>query len=161
MLDPSLIEDIDNSLLEKNAQVTIEWPLNRETYDVRGRKSLGKLQTQKATLNWWEPLVFTRSDNPLPPLRVSVQPWARRGNMAEVALTSTGPLPTGTFRIVHLDFKTPSGVSYDLYARNVTAKEASTVERIPFAVNDPKGKWTVSAHDLITGQVAEASFNLA
>jgi hypothetical protein len=161
VLDPKLIEDIDNSLLEKDAEITIEWPENRETYDVRDRKSLGKLQKQKATLHWWEPLVFTRSDNPLPALQVAVGPGAKRGEMAEVKLTSSGPMPGGTFRIVHLEFTTPAGKPYDLYARNVRVQEASAVERIPLAVNDPKGKWKVSAHDLISGQVAETSFNLA
>jgi hypothetical protein len=161
VLDPKLIEDIDNSLLEKTAEITIDWPENRETYDVRRRKSLGKLQTQKALLHWWEPLVFTRSDNPLPGLRVSVAPGVRRGQMVEIDLTNAGPLPAETLRIVHLEFKTPAGKPYDLYARNVTAKNATTIERIPFAVNDPKGKWKLSAHDLISGQVVETAFTLA
>jgi hypothetical protein len=62
---------------------------------------------------------------------------------------------------VHLEFKTPAGKSYDLYARNVTSKNATTIERIPFAVIDPKGKWKLSAHDLISGQVVETAFTLA
>jgi hypothetical protein len=34
------------------------------------------------------------------------------------------------------------------------------VERVPFAVNDPKGSWKVIAHDLATGQVVEFPFGL-
>lgn len=161
VLDPNLVEDIDNSLLEKDAEITIEWPENRETYDVRGQKTLGKLQTQKTTLHWWEPLVFTRSDNPLPAPKIAVAPSAKRGEMVEITLSSAGSLPDGTFRVVRLEFTTPSGKPYDLYARNAMFGSPSHVERIPFAVNDPAGNWKVTAHDLISGQTAEGSFRLA
>jgi hypothetical protein len=153
--------EVDNSMLEKTAEVTLDWAENRETYDIRGRKSLGKLQTQKATLNWWGPLAYTRSQLALAPLRVEVARGARRGHMADITLTNAGPLPGGTNRIVHLEFRTPAGEPYDLYTRNVTAKSARTVEGIPFALNDPKGKWKLSAHDLISGEVVETPFDLA
>jgi hypothetical protein len=35
------------------------------------------------------------------------------------------------------------------------------LEGIPFAVNDPKGNWRLIAHDLMTGQVIESTFELA
>ena len=159
LLDPALGR-IDNSLLEKEEEVTIEWTEDRQTYDVRGRKDMGKVRTQKAVLNPWEPLVYTRSRQPLSALRVAVAPHARAGEMVEAILTDEGPTAEGSFRVVHLEFKTPAGELYELYARNVLARTTPCVERVPFAVNDIKGKWTVIAHDLTTGQVVESSFEL-
>jgi hypothetical protein len=159
-IDPNLSEDIDNSLLEKEEEVTIEWTASGQTYDVRGRKDLGQTSTVKTKLDPWSALVFTRSQQPLPALRVEVR-GARAGEIAETVLTGDGALPDGTFRVVHLEFRTPAGESYDLYARNVLLQSSPYVERVPFAVNDPKGSWKVIAHDLATGQVVEVPFDLA
>jgi hypothetical protein len=159
-IDPNLSEDIDNSLLEKEEDVTIEWTSPAQTYDVRGRKDLGQTSTVKTKLDPWSALVYTRAPQPLAALRVEVR-GARAGEMAETVLTGEGPLPDGTFRVVRLEFRTPAGDSYDLYARNVMLHSSPYVERIPFAVNDPKGNWRVVAHDLGTGQVVEAPFELA
>lgn len=155
------VEDvIDNSLLEKEEEVTIEWLEENQTYDVRGRKDMGKVRSLKATLNPWGPLVYTRSSQPLSSLRIQVSPGARSGDIVETILEDDGSAPAGSFRVVHLEFTTPSGEHYDLYARNVLVKTTPSVERVPFAVNDPKGSWKVIAHDLMTGQVVESSFEL-
>jgi hypothetical protein len=78
----------------------------------------------------------------------------------ETILEDDGSAPTGSFRVVNLEFTTPSGDRYDPYARNVLVKTTPYVEHVPFAVNDPKGNWKVIAHDLMTGQVVESSFEL-
>jgi hypothetical protein len=160
VIDPALIGNIDNSLLEKAEDVTIEWTSESQTYDVRGRKDLGQLQTQKAVLSPWEPLVFTRSAQPLSPLQVKTSN-GRPGEMLQVVLTDEGSLPDGAFRLVHLDFKTPTGELYEPYSRNVLVRTTPHVELVPLAVNDPKGSWKITAHDLMTAQVAESSFVLA
>jgi len=159
-IDPNLSVNIDNSLLEKEEEVTIEWTASGQTYDVRGRNDLGQTSTVKAKLDPWSALVFTRSQQALPALKAEVR-GARAGGMAEVVLTGEGALPDGTFRIVHLEFRTPTGESSELYARNVMLHSSPYVERIPFAVNDPKGSWKLTAHDLATGQVVEVPFELA
>jgi hypothetical protein len=164
IVNSALIDDvqdaIDNSLLEKEEEITIEWAEESQTYDVRGRKDLGKVHTLKATLNPWEPLVYTRSPQPLSALRVAVSPDARTGEMVEVVLTDDGSTAAGSFRVVHLKFKTPSGEFYDLYSRNALVRTTPHFERVPFAVNDRKGNWKVIGHDLMTGQLIESSFEL-
>ncbi len=153
--------NIDNSLLEKEAAVTIEWPAEIQTYDVRGRKDLGKIRTLKTTLDPWSPLVFTRSPQPISALRTEVASGARAGEMVELRLTDESPVPEGTVRTVHLEFKTPAGDVYELYSRNVLIHAMPHVERFPFAVSDPKGQWRVTSHDLMTGQVIDTPFDLA
>src|SRR6185437_7378226 len=104
---------------------------------------------------------FTRASQPLPALKVSVASGARAGKMVEVVLADDGSFPEGAFRVVHLEFRTPSGELYDLYARNVLARTMPCSEQVPFAANDPKGNWKLTAHDLISGQVVESSFELS
>ncbi|MES2222681.1 MAG: hypothetical protein V4587_17150, partial [Acidobacteriota bacterium] len=157
----AIVGNIDNSLLEKEAEVTLEWPAEVQTYDVRGRKDLGKIRTLKTTLDPWGPLVFTRSPQPISALRTQVAPGARAGEMVEVRLTDESPVPEGTVRTVHYEFKTPTGEVYELYSRNVLIHATPHVERFPFAVSDPKGPWHVTTHDLMTGQVVETPFDLA
>ena len=81
--------------------------------------------------------------------------------MVEVILTDESPLPEGTVRTVHFEFRTPAGQVYELYSRNVLVHATPYVERIPFAVNDPKGHWHVTAHELMTGQIVDTPFDLA
>lgn len=158
-IDPNLAGDIDNSLMEKAETVTVEWRNEAQTYDVRDRKSLGNVKRLQATLQPGEPLVYTRASQTIGGLKVTVAN-ARAGEVAELRMTNDGSMPDGSYRVVHLDFKTPSGDVYELYARNAMTREASCVERVPFAVNDPKGTWTVRAHDLMTGLVVETPFQL-
>jgi hypothetical protein len=160
VIDPNLIGNIDNSLLEKEEEVTIQWTASGQTYNVRGRKDLGQTDTVKTTLDPWSALVFTRSHQALPALRVEIR-GARAGEMVETVLRGEGPLPDGMFRVVHLEFRTPAGDPYELYARNVLLQSSPYIERVPFAVNDPKGNWKAIAHDLATGQVLEVPFELA
>ncbi|MGH9615300.1 MAG: beta-galactosidase trimerization domain-containing protein [Acidobacteriaceae bacterium] len=161
VIDPAIMANIDNSLLEKEAEITLEWPEERQAYDVRGRKDLGKIRTLKATLDPWSALVFTRSSQPISALRADVAPNSRAGEMVEITLTDESPVPEGTVRTVHFEFKTPGGDVYDLYSRNVLVRATPYVERVPFAVNDPKGRWHVTAHDLMTGHVVDTTFDLA
>jgi hypothetical protein len=161
VIDPAIIADIDNSLLETEAEITLEWPDESQTYDVRGRKDLGKIRTQKATLDPWSSLVFTRSRIAISALHADVASGARAGEMVEITLTDESPVPEGTVRTVHFEFKTPAGEVYELYSRNVLVTATPYVERVPFAVNDLKGRWHVISHDLMTGQVVDTPFDLA
>ncbi len=161
VIDPAIVADIDNSLLEEEAEITVEWPVETQTYDVRGRKDLGKIRTLKTTLDPWSALVFTRSTQPISALRAEVASNPRAGEMVEITLTDESPVPEGTVRTVHFEFKTPAGEVYELYSRNVLVQATPYVERVPFAVNDPKGHWHVIAHDLMTGQLVDTPFDLA
>jgi uncharacterized circularly permuted ATP-grasp superfamily protein len=94
-------------------------------------------------------------------LKATVASGAKAGDMLEITLEDASPLPEGTFRVVHLEFRTPSGKQYELYDRNALVKTTPHMERVPFAVNDPKGNWKMTAYDLMTGQIIETSFDLA
>jgi hypothetical protein len=161
MTAPGWAGTLDNSFLEREAEVTVEWKSSRHCYDVRSRRDLGAVAACKATLNPWEPLIFTRSPQPVPKLHVEITPQARAGAALEVTLTNETGYPGETFRVVRLEFETPSGERYELYARNVLLKSTPHTERIPLACNDPKGRWRAHIHDVTTGQSQELSFGVA
>ena len=112
------------------------------------------------TLDPWSPLVLTRAPEPVPKLRVESPAEAQPGRSLVVTLRNESALPEGAFRIVRLEFVTSEGKPYDLYARNVRVE--STPHREPFhlAYSDPKGRWKINCHDLMTGQVAQTEFML-
>ena len=151
---------IDNSLLEKEAQVTIAWPGALPTYDVRGKRDLGETAKVQTTLDPWSPLILTRAPQPIPELRVETPSDVQPFTPLAITLRNEAPLPEGAFRIVRLEFVTPEGRPYELYARNVRIESTPHLERLNLAYNDPRGLWKVNAHDLMTGRAAQAAFTL-
>lgn len=151
---------IDNSLFEKEVQVTIAWPAAMPTYDIRGRRDLGTTAKIQMTLDPWSPLVLTRAPKPIPQLRVESTAEAQPRNPLILTLRNESPLPEGTFRIVRLELLTPDGKPCETYARNVRVESTPHLERFDLAYNDPKGRWKVNSHDLVTGQVAQTEFTL-
>ena len=152
--------EIDNSLLETPAPVTISWPASLPTYDIRGKRDFGEVSQAQMVLDPWSPLVLTRALKPLPPLSVEVPEQVRAGRPLTIELRAENPLPPGTFRIVRLELITPDGRPYDLYARNVRIEVTPHEERFALAYNDPKGQWQINAHDLVTGRSVKATFTL-
>jgi len=153
-------EDCDNTFLETPAEASVEWPSALPTYDVRRRADLGTIQTYKTTLDPWWPLIFTRSSQPLPKLRLELPDAVPAGKHLEVKLLNEGSLPEGTRRVVRLELEGPDGRTYELYSRNSLFNTESHVEVFPLAYNDAKGRWRVRGHDLATGQTMEGAFSL-
>jgi len=151
---------IDNSLLEKEIQATVAWSASAATYDIRGRRDLGKVAEIQVTLDPWSPLVLTRAPQPLPELRVESPAEAQPGESLTIVLRNEPPLPDGTFRIVRLELVAPDGETSDLYARSVRVDSTTHLERFHLSYSDPKGRWRISCHDLMTGRVEQKEFTL-
>ncbi len=130
------------------------------TYDVRSKKYLGSIDVCKATLNPFEPLVYTRAPHPLPILHLDVTSNCKSGSVVDLTLTSGESQPEGTVRVVRFEFIKPDGGTYELYAKNVMVQAFPYNTQIPIAFNDPAGSWSVRAHDLMSGQMLQASFTV-
>lgn len=147
----------DNSALEQPAEVTIHWDGAAATYDVRERKELGTVDSCKATLSPWEPLVFTRAPRALPKLNLVVPSSCVAGSATELVITGETATEEGTARVVRVELEKPSGAPYELYAQNAMVSALPHTVRVPLALNDPRGRWTVKAHDVMSGQTMEGS----
>jgi hypothetical protein len=152
--------EIDNSLLEKEAAVTISWSAAMPTYDVRAKRDLGETAKVETTLDPWSPLLLTRSPRPVPELRLGIAEQVRAGDLLRVTLRDEASLSAGTFRVVRLELVAPGGRRYEWYARNVRVEATPHVELFSLARNDPEGAWQVDAYDVMTGRVAQATFQV-
>ena len=130
------------------------------TYDIRGRRDLGTIAKIQMTLDPWSPLVLTRAPQPIPDLRVEAPAEAQPGRTLVVTLRNESPLPERTFRMVRLELVMPDGKPCELYGRNVQVASTVHLERFHLAYNDPKGRWQINSHDLITGRVEQTEFTL-
>lgn len=149
---------IDNSLLEKQARIRLDWGEERQTYDVRKHKDVGSIKSLEATLDPWSPLVFTRSAQPLPDFRIDIPNEVKAGATLNVTVHDVAPLPEGTVRVVRIEIEDPSGKIYDLYSRNLLIHSTPFRESIPLAFNDATGRWKVRAIDVATGKAVETPF---
>jgi hypothetical protein len=54
----------------------------------------------------------------------------------------------------------PDGSPLPVYARNVLMNNGSSTFILPAALNDPSGRYTVRATDVVTGATVETKINL-
>jgi hypothetical protein len=55
----------------------------------------------------------------------------------------------------------PDGKPVEPLAQNVVAQNGRTRTRIPLALNDPPGNYTVKVRDVATGVTGQADFSLS
>ena len=122
---------IDNTLLEEPAQVTISWPDSMPTYDIRGRQDLGQTAQHQAILQPWSPLTFTRASKAVPRYRIETPEQVQAWRSTDYHADDESSLPEGAFRVVRLEFLTPAGHPYELYSQNVLASPHLITRRPP------------------------------
>lgn len=75
-----------------------------------------------------------------------------------LALTTEGGKPG--LHVFHIEVRDPQGNIKPCYSMNLTAHEGKAETKIPFALNDMAGQWTVTARDAATGCRAETVVTL-
>lgn len=141
------------------AKATLCLPPAASIWDVRAGKNVerGKIQVEI-------PPGDTKLYALLPyrPRRLSVQAAGepvRAGSSAEyrVAVETDGP---GGMHVFVVEVAGPDGKPRAHYAQKLLAPTGSAVGRIPMALNDTPGAWTVRATDVATKQSAESRFTV-
>jgi hypothetical protein len=138
-----------NKRFETPISVSVTLPAEQHLYDVRLRKALGSRKSIELTVTPYEPVILAMASSPFPRLQVVAPPTAMRGGDIEVGFSAHGT-PAAT-HVVHVDVINPAGHSVRAYSANVLASGGTAVHRIPLAVNDPAGEWTIRVHDLLSG----------
>ena len=62
--------------------------------------------------------------------------------------------------VLHVELRDPDGRTVAHYVKNVLARAGRIALRIPLAVNETAGTWTVQACDVLTGATAERPFQV-
>jgi hypothetical protein len=82
--------------------------------------------------------------------------YAQTGEHVSFSLKSTMPGTT----LVRCHVYGPDGTGLPIYSHNVLAENGRGTFSLPFALNDPTGKYVLQATDVVTGARVERSIEL-
>lgn len=140
-------------------QVRARFADDRETYDVRAGRYLGRRREVPLPLHAREAALFARLDYKLETLTLTAPPSAALGHAAAITLTLEAAHPPGR-HVVHVEVRGPNGGPMPLYSQNVELQDGRGQLQLRTALNDPKGTWTLHAREVISGLTAQASIRL-
>jgi hypothetical protein len=147
-----------NARFEKPVTFTLTLPSAMNVYNVRDAKSLGSKHELTVNLNPYEPTIFAVTQAALPKLQMLAPAEVKRGSTADIGLSCPGT--TAASHVIHVDVLDPNGKQVPFYSENVIAEHGSAIKRLPFAVSDAAGAWTVRVHDLLSGQTVSETVNV-
>ena len=81
-----------------------------------------------------------------------------RGETALLGISAAGT-PAAT-HVLHLDVLDPSSKAVFAYSGNLRAPAGRAQRPIPFAHNDPAGRWQIRVRDVLSGRVQTAAIEL-
>jgi len=136
-------------------EVAIEFPRRAHVYDVRARKYLGNVRVLRTELKPARARLFALIPERISAVRVVVPRRVRPGEAFEVKAEYGARTRYG--RVLRLDVLGPDGKPRTLYGQNLFSLDGRFATRVPLALNDPEGQWTVLVRDVATGVNATAS----
>ncbi len=147
-----------NERFDKDTPVHLALPHSLYVYDALSGKALGRHTEMTLTVGPHDPTILVTSSTPLPPMQISMPERAHRGSMVRIALHAT-PTPADV-SVFHIGVRDPEGKRMIDYSGNIIARQGGGVKSIPLAVNDPPGKWTITVHNLLSGESVTRSLNV-
>lgn len=140
--------------------ITVRLKKPAHVYDSRNGEYLGETSEFEGSMTTGTPKVYA-----LLPYRVDKIHF--RGPKAELAPGDLGKFQaeiSGSRKmgdhVLHIDVTDPDGINRLAYSGNHLARNGTAQFEIPFAHNDPPGKWEISIKDAATGQTASFSLHL-
>jgi hypothetical protein len=141
--------NVKNERFSHPVTVQLHLPRAMYAYDTRARKALGQHKELTLTVDPEEPTILAVTDAPMPEMQVEMPEKAHRGDVVNVAVHALPAL--AETEIFHVEVQNPQGKKMVFYSGNIIANGGG-VRSIPLAVNDPAGTWTVTVHDIMSGQ---------
>lgn len=136
-------------------ELTIKLPRKSYVADVRAGKKLGFTDVVHSSILVGDALVLavTPENNEL---QFDGPVSAHSGEHVSFSLKS----PTSGTSLVRCHVYAPDGSRFSFYSNNVLVENGRGTFTLPFALNDPIGKYVVRATDVVTGAVIEKSIEL-
>jgi hypothetical protein len=135
--------------------LTIKLPRKFYVADVRSGKQLGFTDVVHSSILVGDALVLGLSAT-VNELKFEGPVSAHQGDHVSFALTSN---KTGT-SLVRCHVYAPDGTRLPIYSTNVLVKDGRGTFTLPFALNDPSGKYVIRSTDVVTGAVVERTIEL-
>jgi len=135
--------------------VTIKLPRKMYVADVRSGKQFGNTDVIHTSILLGDALVLGLTSEPNG-IKMDGPATAKPGEHISVTVTSTTP----GGNLVRCHVFVPDGSRSPIYSRNVLVQNGSGTFTLPFALNDPRGKYVIRATDVVTGAVFEKTIEL-
>jgi hypothetical protein len=152
----ALLRDLDPSSRSPSGgpeTVDLRLPHVYEIYDVRAKRGLGRTARLTVELGPVAPVVLALSQQPLPGLSIAGPPSVHAGDNAEFRISPNGNLAAAR-DVIHLEVTDPGGSPVTHYGGNLLAPAGVVSYRLPLAVNDKAGRWTIRATSSLLGTSA-------
>jgi hypothetical protein len=140
------------------AKIVIRFEGEKETYDVRNGRCLGKVRETPLPLMSFEAALFARLGYQVTGVSVSARS-ARRGGAVAFTIEVAATAPPGR-HVVKLDVLDPDRKRHPLYSRNVEVIGGKAEGVVHTALSDPRGTWRLVAREVVSGETDGASFRL-
>jgi hypothetical protein len=142
-------------------RINLKWPEARHTYDLRRPAYLGNVSEVGREVERSSPAVIVRLPYQVRDVSLQVPELAPLGGVVQVQAAvrdeAEHPRPGHVIRIQVFG---PDGQERPYYGAWLDGVGTTQAWRIPFALNDPTGKWKVTATDVISGISTSGAFEL-
>ncbi len=138
---------------EQPLEVKVSFPSPQAIYDQRAGKFLGIMQSVSVKLDKYAPTILTILPEPVKAMRIAAPEAARAGEVVDVKLTLE-PARPGEVHAFRVRLLGPDGKELRPLTANLAAPKRQAAWRLPIAVSDPAGEYTLEARDVATGTTA-------
>ena len=145
---------------EGQSEVSVQWSRPSHVYDVRAGKHLGRVKQIERLTPPGRAELYALLPYTVKRVKVDVSGVAKPGGEVKCHLAVQ---PTGGragMHVLRVEVRGPDGELREHYGKQITCPEGSDEVSFELALNDPTGKWTVTATDVGTGVRGSAEFEV-
>ncbi|MHB8899574.1 MAG: beta-galactosidase [Thermoguttaceae bacterium] len=151
----------DHRRCEDTNPVRLRFARPGHVYQVRGGKYEGRVDSLVTTLAPGETAVYAVLPYRVTGLEMQSAERAAAGSQVEMQLEVHGDDGPPGDHVLHVELCGPDGQVVPHYTQNVLAAGGKAAVRVPLALNDQAGSWTIRACDVLSGTTAERRFEVA
>lgn len=145
--------------LETPLDLTVTLDKDYAIYDTRAGKFLGKKNAATFSLDKYQPTILALLPEPVESMKVEAAGEIAAGDLVDVKAGLTAP-KLGDAHAFHVIVSGPDGKEIRPLTRTLTAVKGQVAFKLPMAVSDPKGVYTLTVRDVPTGVGAEHTFTV-
>ncbi|MEN6545050.1 MAG: beta-galactosidase [Armatimonadia bacterium] len=140
--------------VEDSDPVRVNFGQTAHVYDMRARKYLGQVASTQLALPPGDTALYACLPYSVSAMRVTVPAKLAPGGELAVAAKLTADGKPGD-HVFHVELISPQGQAVWQYRTNHLAPAGTLNVRLPLALNEARGQWTVKVRDVLTGVEGE------
>ncbi|MDP2982333.1 MAG: beta-galactosidase [Candidatus Latescibacter sp.] len=138
----------------------IKLPSVSHVYNARNGAYYGKTDTVTEMIRPARALLFSLMPYRVEGINIEIPKQVSRGAYLPLSFTiKTGGGKPG-LHVIHIELRDPQGSVKPWYSMNLLAPSGKAEAKVPFAMNDQAGMWSLKARDAATGCQSEAVFTV-